>query len=78
MARTEATGVSDEEREMLRDLHRALCVPPPGQSRSLLQRAAETVEKVERGEWAVKALIRTVMTVGGIVGAIVALQSWKP
>jgi len=69
--------MSDEEREMLRDLHRALCVPPPGQQRSLLQRTAETVDKVERGEWAVKTLVRIVMTAGGIVGALIALQAWR-
>lgn len=61
------------------DLHGALMIPQPGHDRSLLERTAAVVIRVETGDRTLRAVVRTaqlLVAIGTIFAAVVAALKW--
>ncbi|QFS83971.1 hypothetical protein [Roseivivax sp. THAF197b] len=65
--------MTNEEKKMLYDLHRAFMEPSKTGEPPLIERMAGVVIVVERSNWAARLLIRAFLTLGGLAGAFAAI-----
>jgi hypothetical protein len=71
--------MTDEERQMLRQIHEALFSVPAGSAKDakpLIESLRIMVRAYERGSWAVRALIWLLLTIAGVGTAIHQIKEW--
>lgn len=71
--------VTDDERQMLRDLHYALLEVPPGSSketRPLIEEVRVVVRAYQRASWATRAIVWLLPAIAGIGVATQTIRNW--
>ena len=71
--------MTDDEQQMLRELHAALLEVPPGSPkdvRPLLEDVRIVVRAYQRASWATRALVWFLPTIAGLGAAIATIRGW--
>lgn len=71
--------MTDEERQMLRDLHSALLEVPPGsprEARPLLEDIRIVIRAYHRANWATRAVVWLLPAVAGVGIAFQTIRGW--
>lgn len=72
-------SMTDTERKMLEDLHKALLDVPPGSSkdaRPLLEELRVVVKAYNRASWATRALVWLLPAIAGVGAAAQVIKGW--
>lgn len=73
------SGLTDEERKMLIDLHRALMEVPPGaakDARPLIADMRAVIDAHRRASWATRAFVWVIPTAAGLGLAVERILGW--
>ena len=71
--------MTDNERQMLQDMHRALMEVPPGSpadERPLVEQMRVVCRAYQRGNWVVRAAIWVLPALAGVGVAIEKIREW--
>jgi hypothetical protein len=69
--------VTEEERAMIKDMHRAMFDPDPATGRSWFQRSDDMLKTYERCGWAIRWSYRLILALAALGAALQALFHFR-